>query len=78
MTVKEAASVYPVYEYTTSVGDTLTRIVRLLYGTDIDDAYATIKELNKRYDWAYLEAGVTIKYFPEDVLGYVDVVYYKR
>jgi hypothetical protein len=78
MTVKEAAALYPVYEYTTSVGDNLTRIVRLLYNGDSDKATAAIKELNLRYDWAYLEGGVTIKYFPEDVLLKVDVVYSQR
>ena len=78
MTTKEAAAIYPVFEYTTSIGDTLTRIVRLLYGADLDDAYTTIKELNLRYDWSYLEGGVTIKYFPEDVLGYINVVHGKR
>ena len=69
MTVKEASAMYAVYEYTTSIGDNLTRIVRLLYGTDNNKAYATIKELNLRYDWAYLQGGVTIKYFPEDILA---------
>lgn len=78
MTTKEAAAVYPVHEYVTSVGDNLTRIVRLLYGDDYDKAYETIKELNLRYDWAYLKGGETIKYFPNDVLNTVDVVYSKR
>jgi hypothetical protein len=75
MTTKEAAAIYPVYEYTTSVGDNLTRIVRLLYGDDYDKAYATIKELNVRYDWSYLEGGVTIRYFPNQVLNTIDVVF---
>ena len=75
MTTKEAAAIYPVYEYTTSVGDNLTRIVRLLYGDDYDKAYETIKELNVRYDWSYIEGGETIKYFPNDVLRTVDVVF---
>lgn len=78
MTVKEASSIYPVHEYTTSVGDTLTRIVRLLYGKDSDKAYATIKELNLRYDWSCLNGGETIKYFPEDILSSVNVVYSTR
>ena len=69
---------YAVYEYTTSVGDTLTRIVRLLYGDDLDKAFVTIKELNPRYDWSYLEGGETIKYFPKEVLDNVDVVYSGR
>lgn len=75
MTTKEAAAIYPVYEYTTSVGDNLTRIVRLLYGDDYDKAYATIKELNVRYDWSYLDGGVTIRYFPNQVLNTIDVVF---
>ena len=75
MTTKEAAAIYPVYEYTTSVGDNLTRIVRMLYGDDYDKAYETIKELNVRYDWSYMEGGETIKYFPNDVLRTVDVVF---
>jgi len=75
MTVKEAAAIYPVHEYTTSIGDTLTRIVRLLYDSDSDKAYATIKELNHRYDWTHLEGGETIKYFPNEVLDTVDVVF---
>ena len=74
MTSKEAAAIYPIYEYTTSVGDNLTRIVRLLYGTDNDKAFITIKELNIRYDWSYLNGGETIKYFPEEVLYKVNVV----
>ena len=78
MTVKEAAAIYPVYEYTTSVGDNLTRIVRLLYNSDSDKAFNTIKELNIRYDWSYLEGGETIKYFPDDVLFKIDVVYSQR
>ena len=78
MTVKEAAAIYPVYEYTTSVGDNLTRIVRLLYNSDSDKAFNTIKELNIRYDWSYLEGGETIKYFPDEVLLKVDVVYGQR
>ena len=78
MTVKEAAAIYAVFEYTTSVGDNLTRIVRLLYGTDNDKAYATIKELNLRYDWSYIQGGETIKYFPEDVLSSINVVFGKR
>jgi hypothetical protein len=78
MTVKEAAAMYAVYEYTTSIGDNLTRIVRLLYGTDNDKAYATIKELNLRYDWSYLQGGETIKYFPNDVLSNIDVVFGER
>ncbi len=75
MTTKEAAAIYPVHEYTTSDGDNLTRIVRLLYGSDVDKAYETIKELNIRYDWSYLDGGETIKYFPEEVLFNVDVVF---
>jgi hypothetical protein len=78
MTVKEATAIYAVYEYITSVGDNLTRIVRLLYGTDNDKAFATIKELNHRFDWSCLEGGVTIKYFPEDILSNIDVVFGKR
>ena len=78
MTVKEAAATYAVHEYTTSIGDNLTRIVRLLYGDDSDKAYATIKELNLRYDWSYIQGGETIKYFPIDVLNIIDVVYSKR
>ena len=78
MTIKEAVAIYPVYEYTTSIGDNLTRIVRFLYGRDTDKGFATIKELNHRYDWSYLEGGVTIKYFPEDILSSVDVVYSSR
>lgn len=78
MTTKEAAAVYPVYEYTTSIGDNLTRIVRLLYDSDSDKAFATIKELNARYDWSYIEAGETIKYFPKEVLVNVDVVFSER
>lgn len=69
---------YAVYEYTTSIGDNLTRIVRLLYGDDYDKAYATIKELNLRYDWSYLQGGETIKYFPKDVLESVNVVFGER
>lgn len=75
MTAREAMAIYPVYEYTTSVGDNLTRIVRLLYGDDNDKAYATIKELNLRYDWSYIQGGETIKYFPTDVLNLVDVFF---
>lgn len=78
MTTKEAAAIYPVHEYVTSVGDNLTRIVRLLYGADNDKAYATIKELNIRYNWAYLDGGETIKYFPIDVLNSVNVVFDER
>lgn len=78
MTIKEAAAIYPVHEYTTSVGDNLTRIVRLLYGTDNDKAYGTIKELNVRYDWSYIDGGETIYYFPIDVLNTVNVVFDKR
>ncbi len=78
MTTREAAAIYPVHEYTTSVGDNLTRIVRLLYGNDNDKAFATIKELNLRYDWSYLEGGETIKYFPKDVLALVNVVFGER
>lgn len=78
MTVREVMAIYPVYEYTTSVGDNLTRIVRMIYGKDDDLAFATIKELNPRYDWSYLDGGETIKYFPEDVLAKVDVVYSER
>lgn len=78
MTTKEAAAIYPVHEYTTSVGDNLTRIVRLLYGTDVDKAYETIKELNIRYDWSYMEGGETIKYFPTNVLSSINVVYSER
>ena len=78
MTMKEAAATYAVHEYTTSIGDNLTRIVRLLYGDDYDKAYATIKELNPRYDWSYLEGGETIKYFPREVLNNINVVYSKR
>lgn len=78
MTTKEAAATYAVHEYTTSIGDNLTRIVRLLYGDDSDKAYATIKELNLRYDWSYIQGGETIKYFPIDVLNIIDVVYSKR
>jgi len=78
MTAREAAAVYAVHEYTTSVGDNLTRIVRLLYGSDVDKAYETIKELNLRYDWAYLKGGETIKYFPEEVLYKIDVVYSQK
>ena len=77
MTTKEAAAIYAVHEYTTSVGDNLTRIVRLLYGADVDKAYSTIVELNNRYDWSYLEGGLTIKYFPKEVLSDVNVVYDK-
>ena len=78
MTTREAAAIYPVCEYTTSVGDNLTRIVRLLYGEDNNKAYETIKELNPRYDWSYLEGGVTIKYFSDDILGGINVIYSKR
>lgn len=78
MTTKEAAATYSVYEYTTTVGDNLTRIVRLLYGTDNDRAFATIKELNPRYDWSYIEGGVKIKYFPNDVLASINVVFGER
>lgn len=78
MTTKEAAAVYPVHEYTTSVGDNLTRIVRLLYGTDVDAAFDTIKELNPRYDWSYLDGGERIKYFPDEILYKVDVVFSER
>ena len=78
MTTKEAAAIYPVHEYTTSVGDNLTRIVRLLYGTDVDKAYETIKELNIRYDWSYMEGGETIKYCPTHVLSSINVVYSER
>lgn len=78
MTTKEAAAIYPVHEYTTSVGDNLTRIVRLLYGTDSDKAFNTMKELNIRYDWSYFEGGETIKYFPIDVLSQIDVVFSER
>ena len=77
MTTKEAAAIYAVHEYTTSVSDNLTRIVRLLYGADVDKAYSTIVELNNRYDWSYLEGGLTIKYFPKEVLSDVNVVYDK-
>lgn len=73
MTTREAATMYAVHEYTTSIGDNLTRIVRLLYGDDLDKAFITIKELNIRYDWTYLEGGVTIKYFPTDILNLIDV-----
>lgn len=78
MTVKEAIATYPVYEYVTSVGDNLTRIVRLLYGKDINEAFVTIKELNPRYDWSYLDGGQIIKYFPEDILMRIDVVFSER
>jgi len=78
MTTKEAMAMYPVYEYTTSIGDNLTRIVRLLYGTDNNKAFATIKEMNPRFDWSYLQEGVTIKYFPNDIIDMVDVVYSER
>ena len=78
MTTKEAMTMYPVYEYTTSIGDNLTRIVRLLYGTDNNKAFVTIKEMNPRFDWSYLQEGITIKYFPNDIIDMIDVVYSER
>lgn len=78
MTTREAIAIYPICEYTTSVGDNLTRIVRLLYGDDNNKAYETIKELNLRYDWSYIQGGETIKYFSEDVLSNIDVFFSER
>ena len=78
MITREAEAIYPVHEYTTSVGDNLTRIVRFLYGRDLDKAFETIKELNPRYDWSYLDGGETIKYFPIDVLSSINVVFSER
>lgn len=78
MTTQEAMAMCPICEYTTSIGDNLTRIVRLLYGNDNNKAYETIKELNLRYDWSYIQGGEKIKYFSEDVLSNIDVIYGER
>lgn len=78
MTTKEALTLYTVSEYTTSIGDNLTSIVRYLYGEYIDKAYYVIKEINQRYDWSYMQGGEKIKYFKTNILNMIDVFYSEK
>lgn len=74
MTVLEAKYNYGTRVYTTSIGDSLTSIVRKLYNSDNKIGYLVIKTLNCRLDWCSVEPGIPIYYLDMSVLSQISEV----
>ena len=62
MTIKEAANIYGITYYETTLGDDLIAITRKLYSKDSTKGREILTELNPRVDWDFLPAGEKIAY----------------
>jgi len=74
MTVLEAKATYGTKSTMTNRGDTLSSVVRRLYGTDDSKGYLVLKTLNLRFDWACLEPGQELQYLSKEILQKVSEV----
>lgn len=62
------SEIYGSMTFRVSAAMTLTDIVRVIYGSDEQKYYDCITALNKRYDWAFVRPGATIKYLEKQVV----------
>lgn len=74
MTVLEAKSQYGVQYYVTSVGESLTSVVRKCYSREQEKGELVIKSLNFRFDWDGIAPASSIEYISEAFISNIDEV----
>lgn len=70
MTVEELANLYGTRQYHASIGDSLFKVAREIYGSYDDEYLQVLTTLNTKFDWTNIKAGDVILYIEK---SYVDV-----
>ena len=68
MTNLELAIKYGSQSYQVKYGETITTVVRNLYGDYSDKYFKSILELNSRFDWDNLDTSVKLQYLDKTII----------
>lgn len=66
MTIEETANVYGLSQYSPSPNQTITDLVRILYGDPKEIHFKILTRLNKRNDWYNLNPEVPVNYIKKE------------
>lgn len=68
MTVEEAVQTFGTKTFTTSAGQNLAFLVRMIYGSDDGVFYNVLQVLNPRFNWMSTPVGVQLRYLDKSVI----------
>lgn len=69
MTIEEVAAVYGVDNVSPSTGQTITDMVRIIYGEHKEIYFDILRRLNKRTDWFNLEPQIDIDFIKKEFVN---------